>query len=107
MYKRQVLVAPAPAVELRNTLALQPEGSAGLSALRQVILHLAVNGGDLQLRAQNCLCEGDGGLTEDGGTLPAEQLVGPDRNGDEQITGRAAVLSGVALPPEMCIRDSP
>ena len=95
-----ILVTPAPAVELRNTLALQPEGSAGLGALRQVILHLAVNGGDLQLRTQNCLRKGDGRLTEDGGTLPAEQLVGPDRNGDEQITGRAAVLSGVALPPD-------
>ena len=26
--------------------------------------------------------------------------MGADRNGDEQITGRAAVLSGVALPPD-------
>ena len=26
--------------------------------------------------------------------------MGPDRNGDEQITGRAAVLSGVALSPD-------
>ncbi len=95
-----ILITPAPAVEFRNALALQPEGGAGLGALRQVILHLAVNGGDLQLRAQNCLCEGDGRLTEDGGALPAEQLVGPDRNGDEQITGRAAVLAGVALAPD-------
>ena len=95
-----ILVTPAPAVQLGNALALQAEGGAGLSALRQVILHLAVNGGDLQLRAQNCLRKGDGRLTEDGGTLSAEQLVGPDRNGDEQITGRAAVLSGVALPPD-------
>ena len=44
-----ILVAPPPAVDGGDALALQAEGGAGLGALRQGILHFAVDGGDLQL----------------------------------------------------------
>ena len=97
---RDILVAPAPAVEGGDALALQAEGGAGLGALGDVVLHLAVDGGDLQLGAQHRLGEGDGSLAEDAGPLPAEELVGPDGDGDEKVARGAAVLPGVALTPD-------
>ena len=42
------LVAPSPAVDHGDALALEPEGGAGLGALGQGVGHLAVDGGDLQ-----------------------------------------------------------
>ena len=67
----------------------------------QVVLHLAVDGGDLQLRAQGRLGEGDG-LPHTAPMVPSrlEQGVGPDGDADEQVAGGAAVLAGVALAPE-------
>lgn len=46
-----VLVAPAPAVDAGDALTPQAEGGAGLGARRQAPLHLAVDGGNLQLRS--------------------------------------------------------
>ena len=95
-----VLVAPAPAVQRGDALAPQAEHAAGLGALGDVVLHLAVDGGDLQRAAQHRLGVGDGGLAEYGGTLPAEDLVGLHHHGDQQVAAGAAVLTGVALSPQ-------
>ena len=95
-----VLVAPAPAVEDGNALAPQPEHGAGLGALGDGVFHPAVDGGDLQLRAQHRLGEGDGGLAEHGGALPAEDLVGPHHHGNQQVAAGAAVGACVALAPQ-------
>ena len=46
-----VLVSPAPAVDHGRPLAPQAEGGPCLGAGGQVVLHLAVNGVDLQLCA--------------------------------------------------------
>ena len=42
-------------VDAGNALAPQAEGGAGLGARRQAPLHLAVDGGNLQLRPQRGL----------------------------------------------------
>ena len=55
-----ILVAPAPAVKHRDALAPQPEHSAGLGALGDGILHPPIDGGDLQLRAQDDLTAAGG-----------------------------------------------
>ena len=67
-----ILVAPAPAVEHRDTFALEAEDRAGLSALGDGILHLAVDGGNLQLCPQHRLGKGNGSLAEHIHAVPAE-----------------------------------
>ncbi len=94
------LVAPSPAVDHGDALALEAEGGAGLGTLGQGVGHLAVNGGDLQLPAQHRLGEGDGRVAVDVGPVPPEKLVGLDGNDDLQVPGRSAVAPGVALSPE-------
>src|SRR5699024_3999643 len=41
-----------------------------------------------------------GGLAEHRRALPAEQLVGPDGDGDEEVAVLSAVAAGVALAPD-------
>ena len=95
-----VLVAPSAAAQFRDALATQAEGSTGLSAGGQSVLHLAVDGGDLQLGAHGCLEEGDGMLIKHGGSLTMELGMRLDAYTDDQIAGGAAVLTGVALAPQ-------
>src|SRR5699024_4555498 len=76
------------------------EGGAGLGPLGDVVLDLAVDGGDLHLPAQHRLGEGDGRLAQHVVALPAEELVGPHGDGDQQVACRPAVSPGIALAPQ-------
>ena len=81
-----------------DALAPQTEHGAGLGALRQVVLHLAVDGGDLQLRAQRGLRKGDGRFAEHVVALPAEQLDGAAPSTRDQQIARRCRRCLPALP---------
>ena len=95
-----VLVAPAPASQLRDTLPPQAEGGPGLGPGRQIVFHLAVDGGDLQLGPHHRLVEGHRLLIEHRGAVPVELGMGLDMDRHDQVAGGTAVLPGIALAPQ-------
>ena len=97
---RYELVAPALAIQVRNPFAPQPEHCAALGTLRDAVLHLSIDGGNLHVRAQRRLHKTNRRLAENGIPFPAENLMGPHRNGDVQIARRAAVAACVSLSPQ-------
>ena len=90
-------VALVGAADVGEALAFDAELGAGLGALGDVVLDLAREGGDVDVRAQGGLGEGNGHVQQQGRAVPLEELVGTDGDGHVQVAGGAAVHAGAAL----------
>ena len=92
-----VLVATTALVQARDTLTLQAEGGVSLGAGGQVVLDLAVDGGDLQFAAQRGVYEGDRVGVVDIKAVPSEHGMGGDGDADDEVAVGAAVPTHVTL----------
>src|SRR5699024_2828912 len=92
-----ILVAPAPAVDIRDALVAQTEHRRRLGTLRNIVLDLAVDGRHNHLVAQYCLREGNWDLTPDVKAVALKQRVWPYVGGHIDICRRAAIDTVVAL----------
>ena len=90
-------VALVSAADAGEALAFDAELGTGLGALGDVILDLAREGGDVDVRAQGGLGEGNRHVQQQGCAVPLEELVGTDGDGHVQVAGGAAVHAGAAL----------
>ena len=90
------LVAAARTAQIRDALALETEHGARLSAFGDGELHIAVDGRNLDLRAEDGLGVADLLLKQNGGAVALEAGVRTHGDGHKQIARRTAVLAGVA-----------
>src|SRR5215217_328623 len=91
-----VLVSPLLAVQVGDAVGLQPEDLPGLGAGGDGHLHLPVERGDIDFRAQRRVGEGDGHLAEDLVLLALEERVLLDDDGDVEVSRRTAPVSRLA-----------
>ena len=79
---RHILIAAAGTSQILDSLSFQPEYRSGLCSFRNIQLHLSVDGGNLDLSAQCCLCIADLLLQQNIRSFPFKTGVRTDDNVD-------------------------
>lgn len=92
-----ILVAAAAAIQGRDALIPQTEYRPALGALRHMVAHFAIYGGDYNVITHSRLGKGNGDLAPDIIAVTLKERIGPDADCHPQITGGTAVAAAIAL----------
>ena len=94
---RNVLIATSGTPQILDPLSFQTEHRSGLGSLRDIQLHLAVNGRNLNLSAESRLCIADLMFQQDIRAFPFKAGIGSDNDINQQIAGWSAIGACIAL----------